>query len=108
MPGMVYLHADQFGAGRQVGNAIRRAGEIGWLTDSNVASLTTTAGLEALVTAGGGHAENFPLRARVNQQIDIGIADGTMTNTTVAAANTVAAQAALSQYDPNRTYGSVE
>lgn len=102
------MHSDQIGASRLVGNAIRRGGELGYLTDAGVAALTTTAGLEALVSAGTGHVENYPLRPRINQAIDIGIADGTLTNTTVAAANTVAAQAALSQYDTNRTYGSVD
>lgn len=99
------MHADAFGASRQVGNAIRRAGELSWLTDANVAPLTTTAGLKALVTAGTGHADMLPLRVRINQQIDIGVDDGTLTNTSVAASNTVAAQAALTQYDPTRTYG---
>lgn len=57
------------------------------------------------MTAGTGHADTLPLRTRVNQQIDIGIADGTLTNTTVAAADTVAGLGALTQMDTTRTYG---
>jgi hypothetical protein len=102
------MHADQIAASRMVGNAIRRAQEIGWLTDAIVNPLSTTAGLEAAITAGGGHAENQPLQYLINARIDIGINDGTLTNTTVAAANTVSALAALTQYDTGRTYGSVE
>lgn len=103
------LHADQYPASRQAFDAINRAVENGWLSDSIINPLTTTAGLEAAVAGGSGHADQYPARARLAGQIDIAVVDGTLTNTNVAAADTVAGIRALNPSGAtSRPYGSIE
>lgn len=102
------MHADQYPASRLVGNAIRRAGELGWLTDANVQSSTTLASLEAKVTAGSSHADQYPLKARINSALDIGGGDQTLTTTIITNATGVANLATNTQYDQARSYGSVD
>lgn len=99
------LHADQHGASRQVGQAILRAKEVGLLTDANVQSATTPASLKALISVTGGHADEQPLRSRINRQIDIGIDDGTINTTDISAATSVVGLARLTQADTKRTAG---
>jgi hypothetical protein len=78
---------------------------MGWLTDAAVNPLTTVNALKALITNSSAHADHGPMRARIVAQIDAGVADGTLTDASVAAANTVAGLAGLTQTDPGRTWG---
>lgn len=102
------MHADQIGASRLVGNALRRAGELGFLTDVNVQSSTTLVSLEANVTNASGHADQQPIKARINKALDIGGADATLTTTIITNATGVANLATNTQYDPARSYGSID
>ncbi|HWT01189.1 MAG TPA: hypothetical protein VN256_13150 [Pyrinomonadaceae bacterium] len=86
-----------------------RAGELTWLTTTNVGTATTPASVKALITAGGGHADQQPLKGRINQMIDIGVDDGTINTTDIGTSTTVASLAGLTEVDTvNRPYGSVE
>jgi hypothetical protein len=91
-----------------VGNAIRRAGELAFLTDVNVQSSTTLASLEAVVANASAHADQQPTKARINQLLDIGGTDLTLTTTIITNATGVANLATNTQYDPNRSYGSID
>jgi hypothetical protein len=91
-----------------VGNALRRAGELGWLTDANVQSSTTLASLEAKVTAGAAHADQQPLKTRINQALDIGGASSELTTSIITNSTGVANLATNTQYDQGRSYGSVD
>jgi hypothetical protein len=108
MPGMLFLHADQFGASRLAGAAILRAGEAGLITDTNVTSATTYAGFRSVLTTQSGHADLQPLRARAASLMDIANADGALTNTTVAAATGYRNLASLTEVDDTRTYGGID
>lgn len=102
------MHADARGASRMVGDAILRAGELTWLTTTNVGTATTPASVKAIITAGAGHADQYPLKARINKLIDIGVDDGTINTTDIGTATTVASLAALTEVDDRRTAGGVE
>lgn len=102
------LHADQYGASRLIGNAIRKAGEAGFLSDTTVQSSTTLASLEAVITNASTHADQQPLKARINKALDIGGEDSELTTTIITNATGVANLATNTQYDQGRTYGSVD
>jgi hypothetical protein len=99
------MHADQHGASRMVGESILRAKEVGLLTDANVQSATTPASLKALISVTTGHADEQPLRSRMNRMIDIGIDDGTINTTDISAATSVVGLAGLTQTDTTHTAG---
>jgi hypothetical protein len=101
------LHSELHPSSRSVGAAIRRAGEAGLITDAGVNPLTTVAGLRALI-AGPAHADTGPLRARILASLDAGVADGTLTDSAVAGANTVSGLAGLTHADRARTWGSID
>lgn len=102
------MHADQIPASRMVGNALRRVGETGQLTDQNVVDSTTLVSLQAKITAATGHADQHPQEVRANRILDIGGADGTLSEAIITAATGVANLATNTQYDRGRTYGSID
>ena len=99
------MHADAYPASRKVGQAILRAGEAGYITNTNVADATTAAGLKTVITNVSGHADQQPLKARLNSMIDIGIADATLNDTDLQAQTTYRGLAGLTQADLTRTAG---
>lgn len=102
------MHADQHGASRMVGNAIRRAEEAGVLTNTNVTDSTTLASLKAKITAASPHADQQPIKNRINSILDIGGADETLTTTIITNATSVANLATNTQYDRGRSFGSID
>lgn len=102
------LHADQAPASRMAGDAILRAGEIGWLTTANVQAATTLVSVQALISAGSGHADQAPLKSRINSLLDIGGADATLSTTNIGNATSVSNLAAFTEVDElGRSYGGV-
>ena len=65
------------------------------LADADILSLTTVAGLKVAITAEVIHEVDVELLRQVNKAIDTAEAHGILTNTNVAAANTVAGIRAL-------------
>lgn len=102
------MHADQLPASRMAGDALLRAGEMGILTNTNVADATSVTSLQTNITAAAGHADTQPIRSRINSLIEIARADATLADAALQAQTTVAGAAALTQVNPNRTYGGVE
>jgi hypothetical protein len=99
------LHADQHGASRMAGQALLRAKEAGLLTDANVVAATNVASLQTNITAASTHADQQPIKARLNRMLDIAFADDTLANTPLQAATTVSGAAGLTQADIRRTAG---
>lgn len=91
-----------------VGNALRRAEEAGVLTNTNVTDSTTLVSLKAKITAASPHADHHPIEARINSILDIGGADGTLSEAIITAATGVANLATNTQYDRGRSYGSID
>lgn len=102
------MHADAFPASRMVGNALRRAGEAAQLTDQNVVDSTTLVSLKAKITAASSHADQQPIKNRINTILDIGGADETLTTAIITSATGVANLASNTMYDRSRTYGSID
>lgn len=103
------MHADAHPASRTVGDAILRAGEMGWLTTANVQSATALSSLTSAVTNGSSHADQQPLKSRINQLIQIGSDDGTLTTAAIQAATGVSNLASLTEVnETGRSYGAVE
>lgn len=104
----VAMHSDGQLASRMVGNALRRAGELGFLDDTNVGTSTTLVSLQAVVTAGSAHADAGPTKARINKALDIGGNDLSLTTTLITNATTLAGLATNTHYDTGRSYGSID
>lgn len=97
------LHADQVQLDREIAAAHRSAGEVGLITDAGIAPLTTVAGLEALAAAAAVHADYEPVKPRYQRAIDVQEDLGTLTNTTVAAADTVEGLADTGEFGDDDT-----
>lgn len=85
------MHVDLIPASRIAGQSLRQAGESDLLTDQQVADATNIAGIEANVTGTACHADLAPLKARINQGLELGSSRGIneYDDTTVQAATTV-------------------
>src|SRR5262245_14140536 len=70
---MPVLHADQIRLSSMIGFNMREAGEIGLLTDSNVAAANDEPGIRSAIrTTAPVHAEFEPYRERLVRAFDLG------------------------------------
>lgn len=76
-----------------IGHVLRQGVQIGTITDTMVNNSTTNAGLQALVAAGAAtdSTDVMPYRQLVNRALTLGLADGSMSDSNINAASTVAA-----------------
>lgn len=98
------LHSDQVGLNLVVGENIKLAGQVGLLTDQNVIDAATYADLKASIDTNSAavHSDLRGYADRLKRAIDIGFADGTLTDANVAAATGVANLATLTLSDPGK------
>lgn len=104
------LHSDQVGLNLVVGENLKLAGQLGLLTDQNVIDAATYADLKASIDTNSAavHSDQLGYAGRLKRAIDIGYADGTLTDTNVAAATGVANLATLTLSDPGKLGPLVE
>jgi hypothetical protein len=76
-----------------IGEVLRQGVQIGTITDTMVNNSTTNSGLQALVAAGAAtdSTDVMPYRQLVNRALTLGLADGSMSDSNISAAATVAA-----------------
>lgn len=85
------LHADQVNLNMVVGENIRLAGQVGLLTDAQVIAALNSAELQSLIATNAltAHADVRGFVDRLQRSIDIGKADGTLTDAQIQAATGV-------------------
>src|SRR5690242_19987456 len=98
-------HADQEPASRLAGQSLLRAKEMSFIGDSDVGGGKTITTLKAAVSGATAHADQAPIKPRINQGLDIGNDAGEINTTNIAAASTVVGLAGNTAVDPKRTYG---
>ena len=84
------LATDQQFINEGIGHVLRQGLQTATITDAMVSSSTTNAGLRALVAAGTGATDVLPYKQLVDRALVLGFADGSMSDTNVNAATTVA------------------
>ena len=84
------LAGDQLFGDAGIGHVLRQGEQAGVITDAMVSAATTNAALQAAVTAGSLPPDTSPAKALVNRALTLGLADGSMSDTNVNAATTVA------------------
>jgi hypothetical protein len=99
MAAPVGLHADAQNLDKLVGDTLLSAGNISTnsgyaiYTNTNVTSADTVQGLRDVLTTaaapGTTHADVQPVLARVNRAIDLGVADGSLTDARILSLTTV-------------------
>lgn len=97
------LHADQFYLDQAVGHGLMGAKSAGVITDTQVNAASTNLGLRAALASGYvGHVDGQPLVPLAQRALDVGLADGSMSDVNVNAATTVALLTANTFADPTK------
>lgn len=104
------LHADQVNLNMVIGENIRLAGNVGLLTDQNVIDATTYTDLinSIRTNAATAHSDRQGYVDRLIRAIELGKADGTLTDANIQAATGYNNLATLTQSDPNKIGPIVE
>lgn len=101
------MHSDQIPTSKAAGAGLRRAQEIGLLVNADVGAGKTLLTMEAAVLAFATHAENAPMKPRVNQALELGGTNLDFTTAIIQAASTLAGLALTTQLSPLNTWGIV-
>lgn len=97
------LHSDQFYLDQAVGHGLQGAKQSAAISDAQVSSATTNAGLRAALASGyAGHADGLPLVPVAQRALDVGLADGSMSDANISASTTVALLTANTFADPGK------
>jgi hypothetical protein len=100
--GQPLLHSDAQHLDRSVGNTILYQNGLPYVTATQIAAATNTAGLKTIVTALVCHADQEGLKPGINRALDIGNTDGSLSDTNLQAASTAATLAANTYADPSK------
>ena len=84
------LASDQLFLDAGIGHVLRQGAQTGVITDAQVSASSTNAGLQALVAGFSGATELMPYVKQINRALTLGFNDGSMSDTNVNAATTVA------------------
>lgn len=98
-------HSELIQASRLAGEGLLRGKESALLTDAAVGAGDTLDTMKAAVIAAAGHADIQPLRARVNQALDLGGTIGDFSTANIQAASTLVGLAGNTQTDTSRVWG---
>jgi len=102
--GQPIIHADQLYLDQAVGHGLQGAKSAGIITDTQVNTATTNAGLRAALASGyAGHVDGQPLVPVAQRALDVGKDDGSMSDDNVNAATTVPELTANTFADPTKT-----
>lgn len=74
------------------------------VTSTQIAAATNTAGLKVDIDAYAGHSETEGFKPGVKRALDIGLADGSLSDANVQAATTAATLAANTYADPGKLW----
>lgn len=104
------LHADQIGLNQAIGANIRLMGQTGLLTDAQVVAATTYTDLQDNIrtNAKTAHSDLQGFVDRFIRVIDLGKADGTLTDAQIQAATGVDNLASLTLADPGKMSPLIE
>lgn len=89
MASLATLHADQVAFSKRIGGTLRRGGDYGFETNTNVAAADTVAGLRTAVAVVAVHADFEPARARVQNAINRGADSSELTDARILGLTTV-------------------
>lgn len=98
------IHSDQFYLDQAVGENIYGENQFPLITDAQIAAATNVADLKTAVDGYVGHSETEGFKPGVKRALDIGLADGSLTDSNVAAASTAATLAANTYADPGKIW----
>lgn len=103
-------HADQTELSKNIGREIRRAQEIGWITDAGVTAANTVDGLKTAVSTAAAadttHGETAPIANSVLRSIDQGREIGDFSDAAILNLTTVDALVALTALGADKHRGS--
>lgn len=89
MGALATLHADQVALSFRIGGTLRRGGDFGYLTDTNVAAADTVAGLRTAIDAVAVHADIVPAKHRLHFAVNRGADSAELTDARILALTTV-------------------
>lgn len=97
--GRPILHSDQLDLDQAVGGAILYENQTPYITNTQISNATGVADLKSAVDGFAGHADQEGLKPGIKRALDIGAADGSLSDSNIQAATTAATLMA-------NTYGS--
>lgn len=98
------IHADAFYLDQVVGENIMGQNAFPLMTNTQIAAATNTTDLKANIDAYVGHSETEGFKPGVKRALDIGNADGSLSDANVQAATTAATLAANTYADPAKIW----
>lgn len=98
------LHADAYYLDQAVGEGLLGENQIPLLTNAQIIAATNTTDLKNNIDAYVGHSEQEGFKPGVKRILDIGNADGSLSDANVQAATTAATLAANTFADPAKVW----
>lgn len=96
------LHSDQLDLDKAVGGAVLYQNATPYITSTQIGNAANTEDLKDDVDAFVGHADQAGLKPGIKRALDIGNADGSLSDVNVAAATDAATLAANTYGSPNK------
>lgn len=100
--GQPILHSDQLNLDKAVGGGILYENQTPYITNTQISNATTYTDLKTAVDNFAGHADQEGLKPGIKRAIDLGAADGSLSDANIQAATTAATLAANTYADPTK------
>jgi hypothetical protein len=96
------LHSDQLHLNKALGGSILYEDQTPYITDAQIVAATNVQDLKTNVDNFAGHADQAGLKPGIKRALDLGLADGSFSDTNVQAATTAETLVANTYADPTK------
>lgn len=96
------LHSDQIDLSKAVGGSILYEDQTPYITDAQIVAASGVPDLKTAVDNFAGHSDQEGLKPGIKRALDVGQADGSLSDTNVQAATTAETLAANTYGDPTK------